>query len=50
MLLSALILAIYDMKKDFTNKETRNRLGWVIVGSNLALTLFITILSIFNLF
>jgi len=49
-LLSTLILAICDATKNFNNSALRNRLGWVIIGSNLGLALFLTIMVVYDLF
>lgn len=41
-------LAIYDKWGIFTNFEARNRLGWIIIGSNIGLGFFMTIMRIYD--
>jgi len=50
ILSSTFILAIYDATKNFNNSTHRNRLGWVIIASNLGLALFLTIMVVYDLF
>jgi len=48
--LSTFILAIYDAKKNFNNITFRKVLGYIIIGSNLGLTLFLVIMVVYDLF
>lgn len=48
--LSAFTLAIYDKREKFNNLIDRNRLGWIIIGSNFAISAFMAIMSLIDNF
>lgn len=43
--LAAFTLAIYDKRDKYDNLIERNRLGWIIIGSNMAISIFIAVMS-----
>lgn len=47
-ILASFTLAIYDKRGKFENLTARNRLGWVIIGSNMAISFFMALMSIYD--
>ncbi len=47
-ILASFTLAIYDKRGQFENLTARNRLGWIIIGSNMAISFFMAIMSVYD--
>lgn len=47
-ILASFTLAIFDKRGKFENLNTRNKLGWIIIGSNMSISFFMAIMSVYD--